>query len=100
MDPIRSAYPRAFEPKVHSSVYVWKAQPLAIALGRRHAWFRKLLESNLKECERLSRIIENAKFLARSKHPHDAGLLSASSTASFVPTFAGRTNRALALRPG
>jgi two-component system, OmpR family, heavy metal sensor histidine kinase CusS len=42
---------------------------VALARPRSTAEYETLLESNLEECERLSRMIESVIFLARAEHP-------------------------------
>ncbi len=45
------------------------ANEVALARERTTAEYEALLESNLEECERLSRMIESVIFLARAEHP-------------------------------
>ncbi|WP_321938612.1 heavy metal sensor histidine kinase [Paraburkholderia sp. J8-2] len=45
------------------------ANEVALARERSTAEYEALLESNLEECERLSRMIESVIFLARAEHP-------------------------------
>ncbi len=45
------------------------ATEVALARERTTAEYEALLESNLEECERLSRMIESVIFLARAEHP-------------------------------
>lgn len=45
------------------------ANEVALARARTTAEYEALLESNLEECERLSRMIESVIFLARAEHP-------------------------------
>lgn len=45
------------------------ATEVALARVRSTAEYEALLESNLEECERLSRMIESVIFLARAEHP-------------------------------
>jgi two-component system heavy metal sensor histidine kinase CusS len=45
------------------------ATEIALARPRTVQEYQALLESNLEECERLSRMIENVVFLARAEHP-------------------------------
>ncbi|HTJ92107.1 MAG TPA: heavy metal sensor histidine kinase [Pararobbsia sp.] len=45
------------------------ATEIALARPRSATEYQALLESNLEECERLSRMIENVVFLARAEHP-------------------------------
>jgi len=45
------------------------ATEVALARPRNTAEYEALLESNLEECERLSRMIESVIFLARAEHP-------------------------------
>jgi two-component system heavy metal sensor histidine kinase CusS len=43
---------------------------VALARPRSSEEYQTLLASNLEECDRLSRMIENVLFLARAEHPH------------------------------
>lgn len=43
---------------------------VALARPRSSDEYQTLLASNLEECDRLSRMIENVLFLARAEHPH------------------------------
>ena len=43
---------------------------VALARQRSSEEYQTLLASNLEECDRLSRMIENVLFLARAEHPH------------------------------
>ncbi|WP_322011208.1 heavy metal sensor histidine kinase [Paraburkholderia sp. J12] len=45
------------------------ANEVALARPRSTAEYEALLESNLEECDRLSRMIESVIFLARAEHP-------------------------------
>ncbi|MFP3564803.1 heavy metal sensor histidine kinase [Paraburkholderia sp. SIMBA_030] len=45
------------------------ATEVALARPRSSDEYQTLLESNLEECDRLSRMIENVLFLARAEHP-------------------------------
>jgi K+-sensing histidine kinase KdpD len=45
------------------------ATEVALARSRSREEYETLLASNLEECERLSRMIENLLFLARAEHP-------------------------------
>ncbi|MGF6837880.1 two-component system heavy metal sensor histidine kinase CusS [Paraburkholderia youngii] len=45
------------------------ATEVALSRARSTAEYEALLESNLEECERLSRMIESVIFLARAEHP-------------------------------
>ncbi|WP_109479649.1 heavy metal sensor histidine kinase [Paraburkholderia sp. C35] len=45
------------------------ATEVALARPRSNEEYEALLASNLEECERLSRMIENVLFLARAEHP-------------------------------
>jgi len=45
------------------------ANEVALARARSTAEYEALLESNLEECDRLSRMIESVIFLARAEHP-------------------------------
>lgn len=45
------------------------ANEVALSRPRTTAEYEALLESNLEECERLSRMIESVIFLARAEHP-------------------------------
>ncbi|RAR52639.1 heavy metal sensor signal transduction histidine kinase [Paraburkholderia unamae] len=50
---------------------------VALARPRSTAEYEALLESNLEECERLSRMIESVIFLARAEHPQFMTTLAA-----------------------
>ncbi len=45
------------------------ASEVALARTRSPEEYQALLASNLEECERVSRMIENVLFLARAEHP-------------------------------